>query len=66
MVVASGTRDRPDLQQEAALWLSAWEGRADRPWRLHGVRIEGGTHAADAPDAYRRGLHLLFGGDASP
>ena len=66
LVVASGTRDRPDLQQEAALWLSAWEARADRPWRLHGLRIEGGTHAANAPDAYRRGLHLLFGADASP
>ena len=66
LVVASGTRDRADLQQEAALWLSAWEARADRPWRLHGLRIEGGTHAANAPDAYRRGLHLLFGADASP
>ena len=66
VVVASGTRDLPDLQREAALWLSAWEARADRPWRLHGLRIEGGTHAANAPDAYRRGLHLLFGADASP
>ncbi len=66
VVVASGTRDRPDLQQEAALWLSTWQPRAERPWRLHGVRIEGGTHAANAPDAYRRGLRLVFGADASP
>lgn len=66
LVVASGTRDRADLQAEAARWLSAWEGRADTPWRLHGLRIEGGTHAANAPDAYRRGLHLLFDADASP
>ena len=66
LVVTSGTRDRPDLQTEAAHWLSAWVGRTDKPWRLHGVRIEGGTHAANAPDAYRRGLHLLFGADPMP
>ena len=61
LVVASGTRDRADLQQEAALWLSAWEARPVRPWRLWGVRVEDGTHAANAPDAYRLGLNLLFG-----
>jgi len=61
LVVTSGTRDRPDLQSEAALWLSAWEARPERPWRLHGVRIEEGTHAANAPDAWRRGLHLVLG-----
>jgi predicted alpha/beta superfamily hydrolase len=66
LVVTSGTRDRPDLQEEAALWLSAWRARTERPWSLHGVRIEDGTHAANAPDAYRRGLHLVFGLDASP
>ena len=66
LVVASGTRDRPDLQQEDALWLATWEQRSRRPWRLHGVRIPDGTHAANAPDAYRQGLRLLFGGDASP
>ena len=51
---------------EAARWLSAWEARPERPWRLSGPRIEGGTHAANAPDAYRQGLRLLFGADASP
>ena len=66
LVVASGTRDRPDLQREAAHWLSTWEARHDRPWRLHGVRIEGGTHAANAPDAYREGLRRLFAAPASP
>lgn len=66
LIVTSGTRDRPDLQTEAARWLSAWEGRTGKPWRLHGVRIEGGTHAANASDAYRRGLHRLFGADALP
>ena len=66
VIVTSGTLDRPDLQEEAALWLSTWEARADRPWRLHGVRIAGGTHAANAPDAYRQGLRILFGAPASP
>lgn len=49
LVVVSGTRDRADLQQEAALWLATWEARADKPWRLHGVRFDGGTHAATRP-----------------
>ena len=61
LVVTSGTRDRPDLQEEAALWLAAWEAQPERPWRLEGARIQGGTHAASAPDAYRQGLRLLFG-----
>ena len=66
VIVTSGTLDRPDLQEEAALWLSTWEARPGRPWRLHGVRIEGGTHAANAPDAYRQGLRILFGAPSSP
>lgn len=66
LVVTSGTRDRADLQDEAARWLAVWEARPERPWRLFGERIEGGTHAANAPDAYRRGLHRLFSAPASP
>ena len=63
VVVTSGTRDRPDLQAEAAQWLQHWESQPARPWRLHSVRIEGGTHAANAPDAYRAGMLWLFGRD---
>ena len=66
LVVTSGTRDRADLRDEAARWLAVWEARPERPWRLFGERIEGGTHAANAPDAYRRGLHRLFSVPASP
>lgn len=66
LVLASGTRDRPDLQREAALWLETWQARPDRPWRLFAPRIEGGTHAANAPDAYRAGMRWLFEADASP
>ena len=63
MVVTSGTRDRADLQAEAVQWLDHWESRAARPWRIHSVRIEGGTHAANATDAYRAGMLWLFGRD---
>jgi len=66
LVLTSGTRDRPDLQREAALWLEAWQARPERPWRLFAPRIEGGTHAANAPDAYRTGMRWLFEADASP
>ena len=60
VVLTSGTRDREDLQSEAALWLDHWQGRPSRPWALFGERIEGGTHAADAAAAYRRGMNRLF------
>ena len=66
MVVTSGTRDRADLQAEAVQWLDHWESRAARPWRIHSVRIEGGTHAANATDAYRAGMLWLFGRDDAP
>lgn len=66
LVLTSGTRDRPDLQQEAALWVETWQARPERPWRLFAPRIEGGTHAANAPDAYRTGMRWLFAPDASP
>jgi len=66
LVVVSGTRDRADLQAEAAQWLAAWQARPERPWRLLGVRLEGGTHAANAPDAYRRGMNWLFEAEPAP
>lgn len=66
LIVASGTRDRPDLQAEAAMWLADWEGRSDRPWTLHGVRIEDGAHAADTPAAYRQGMARLFSQKPAP
>jgi predicted alpha/beta superfamily hydrolase len=66
MVIVSGTRDRADLQEEAALWGSTWEARPDRPWRLHRARVEGGTHAANAGDAYRIGMNWLFGRAGPP
>lgn len=61
VVVVSGSRDRSDLRQEAAEWLSTWSERRDAPWAVLGVTLEGGTHAADSPAAYREGMNWLFG-----
>ncbi|GAA0635736.1 alpha/beta hydrolase [Brevundimonas lenta] len=66
LVVVSGTRDRPDRLEAIGRWQAAWEPRTDKPWRLDIYSLEGGTHAANAPDAYRLGMNRLFGPDASP
>ena len=66
VAVVSGTRDRPDLQDQAALWLRVWQARADKPWRVLGARTQGGTHAANTPDAYRTGMRWFFGIEPSP
>ena len=67
VVVTSGERDRPDLRTEAAFWVETWSGRdsVERPWQLQLIPISGGTHAANAPDAYRAGMLWLFGRDES-
>lgn len=61
LVVASGTRDRPALRADALAWFETWEGRADAPWAVKTVSVEGGTHAANSADAYRAGMLWLFG-----
>jgi uncharacterized protein len=66
VAIVSGTRDRPDLQEEAELWGSTWDARPERPWRLLRARIEGGTHAANAADAYRIGMNWLFATPSRP
>lgn len=65
VVVTSGERDRADLRPEAALWVETWSSRnADkRPWQVRLIPIAGGTHAANAPDAYRAAILWLFGED---
>ena len=65
VVITSGERDRADLPAEAALWVDTWSGRdaRDRPWDIRLIRIPGGTHAANAPDAYRAGMLWLFDGN---
>jgi len=67
VVVTGGDRDRADLRLEAAFWVETWTGRdaPERPWQVRLIPIAGGTHAANAPDAYRAGMLWLFGQDRS-
>lgn len=62
VAVTSGERDRADLRPEAAFWVETWAGRdwPERPWQVRLIPIAGGTHAANAPDAYRAGMLWLF------
>jgi hypothetical protein len=56
---ASGSRDRPHLREEALNWSAAWSAKK-APWTLRFETIEGGTHAASIPEAYRRGMIWFF------
>lgn len=58
-VVADGTKDDPELRPDTVAWESEWAHRAG-PWRLKIITIEGGTHAANLPDIYRRAMNWLF------
>jgi uncharacterized protein len=60
LVVASGTRDRPNLRAGTLAWFAHWRGRTGAPWTLNAMTIEGGTHAADSPTVYRRAMRWLF------
>jgi uncharacterized protein len=60
LVVTSGSRDRPDLRRTALEWFAAWQQTSAKPWSLHTVTIEGGTHAADSTNSYRIGMVWLF------
>lgn len=59
LAVVNGTRDLPRLRPQTQAWFAQWRGRP-APWVLHAIDLEGGTHAADLPSAYRLGLHALF------
>ena len=61
LVVASGTRDRPNLRAATLEWFAHWRGRTGAPWALNAMTIEDGTHAADSPIVYRRAMRWLFG-----
>jgi predicted alpha/beta superfamily hydrolase len=60
LVVTSGSRDRQELRRAALEWFDAWRAIEDKPWSLHTVTIEGGTHAADSSNSYRAGMLWLF------
>jgi predicted alpha/beta superfamily hydrolase len=59
LVVSSGTHDRPPIRKGTLEWFAAQE-KQSKPWTLHLVELEGGTHAADMPNAYRRAMRWLF------
>jgi uncharacterized protein len=59
LAVVSGTRDRPPIRAGTLEWFAAHEGKP-APWNLRRIEIEGGTHAADMPNAYRRAMRWLF------
>jgi predicted alpha/beta superfamily hydrolase len=60
LIVASGSRDRPQLREAALQWFAHWSNRPGAPWALRTITIEGGTHSANSSDAYRAGMLTLF------
>ena len=60
LAVASGTSDAPSIRAGTLEWFEAHAARPG-PWQLERIEIEGGTHAADMPNAYRRAMRWLFG-----
>jgi hypothetical protein len=60
LVVSTGTRDRQPSRDNSLALFKAWEGKQDLPWRLNLQTIDGGTHAADATNVYRKAMLWLF------
>lgn len=63
LAIASGTRDTELRQRNATAWATAWSSRADAPWAVNLIKIEGGTHAATIGETYRRAMLWLFGAE---
>jgi uncharacterized protein len=59
LFVALGTEERTDRLGAADAWFRHWRGRAT-PWSLERIDIQGGTHSADAGNAYRAAMRRLF------
>jgi len=60
LIVASGSRDRDYLRGTALEWRDQVASRDDLPWETRFLDIEGGTHAANLGDAYRRAMKIMF------
>lgn len=58
--IVSGTRDTELRQGNATAWATTWSSRADAPWAVNLIKIEGGTHAATIGETYRRAMLWLF------
>ena len=59
LAVTSGTRDHPQIRSDTLAWFAAHEGQRG-PWVLKRIELEGGTHAADLPNAYRQAMRWLL------
>lgn len=60
VAIASGTRDTEQRQRNATEWGTTWSSRANAPWAVNQIKIEGGTHAATIAETYRRAMLWLF------
>ena len=59
LFIVLGTREHPERLSAAADWLGYW-ARRSAPWKISRIDIPGGTHSADAANAYRAALRRLF------
>lgn len=60
VAIVSGTRNHPEGIAAAKEWVAAQTRSPHGAWSLRAIQIEGGTHAADLPEAYRRAMNWLF------
>ena len=60
LAIASGTRDTELRQRNATEWGTTWSSRAEAPWAVNLIKLEGGTHAATIGETYRRAMLWLF------
>jgi len=63
LFVSSGTLDDPQYREPAQEWIRHWNARAEKPWQLKTMNLEGETHMSAPPAAFRRGMHWLFSAD---
>ncbi len=59
LFIVSGTQNSPASRHAALEWARRW-GAARTPSSVGEIDIQGGTHAADLPNAYRAALRRLF------
>lgn len=60
VAMVSGTLNNPQGRAGALEWLDGQMRAGHGAWSLRAIQIEGGTHAADLPTAYRRSMRWLF------
>ncbi|MGI8704857.1 MAG: alpha/beta hydrolase-fold protein [Sphingomicrobium sp.] len=65
LLIAIGTEEYPDRRAAASEWFRHWDARA-KPWATTRIDIPGGTHSADAGNAYRAALRRLFPASGPP